>query len=185
MLRSSPPPPPHHPSPFIPQGIGLESEDGTSLGIEQFGLVTAKLIVSSGYDTLEKVREATVPQLAKIGGLGPTKARNVVDGLAARSDEIDRLLAVGVVPVAKTHGGPLNGLSFCFTGALSRPRKEFEDIVEKHGGTLLSGVTKDLKFLVMADPNSGSSKAEKARKYGTQCINEADFEQVIKDATEE
>ena len=31
-----PPPPPHDPSPFIPQGIGLESEDGTSLGIEQF-----------------------------------------------------------------------------------------------------------------------------------------------------
>ncbi len=55
-------------------------------------------------------------------------------------------------------------------------------MVEKHGGTLLSGVTKDLKYLVMADPNSGSSKAEKARKYGTKCINEADFLAVVNDA---
>jgi len=107
----------------------------------------------------------------------------VVEGLKARSAEIDRLLAVGVVPVAPSHGGPLAGLSFCFTGTLSRPRKELEDLVEKHGGSLLSGVTKDLKYLVMSDPNSGSSKAEKARKYGTKCINEADFLKVVGDAT--
>jgi hypothetical protein len=28
---------------------------------------------------------------------------------------------------------------------------------------------------VMADPESGSSKAQKARQYGTQCIDEAKF----------
>jgi DNA ligase (NAD+) len=151
----------------------------TALGIEHFGLLTAKLIVSNGFDTLDKLRQATEAQLSKIPGLGPSKARVVVEGLKARSAEIDRLLAVGVVPVAPSHGGPLLGQSFCFTGALSRPRKEYEDIVEKHGGTLLSGVTKDLKYLVMADPNSGSSKAEKAKKYGTKCINEADFLAVV------
>ena len=86
------------------------------------------------------------------------------------------------MPVAPSHGGPLEGLSFCFTGALSKPRKEFEDLVEKHGGNLLSGVTKDLKYLVMSDPNSGSSKAEKARKYGTQCIDETAFFKVVSDA---
>ena len=153
-----------------------------SLGIEHFALLTAKLIVSNGFDTLEKVRQATEAQLTKIPGLGPSKAKVVVEGLKVRSAEIERLLAVGVVPVAPAHGGPLLGQSFCFTGALSRPRKEYEDMVEKHGGTLLSGVTKDLKYLVMADPNSGSSKAEKARKYGTKCINEADFLTVVNDA---
>ncbi len=153
-----------------------------SLGIEHFALMTAKLIVSNGFDTLEKVRQATEAQIAAIPGLGPSKARVVVAGLKARSAEIDRLLAVGVVPVAPSHGGPLAGLSFCFTGALSRPRKELEQLVEKHGGNLLSGVTRDLKYLVMADPNSGSSKAEKARKYGTQCIDEEAFLQVVSDA---
>lgn len=150
-----------------------------SLGIEHVGVLTAKLIVSNGFDTLDKLRAATEAQLTAIPGLGPSKARVVVAGLKARSAEIDRLLAVGVVSVAPSHGGPLAGLSFCFTGALSRPRKEFEDVVEKHGGTLLSGVTKDLKYLVMSDPNSGSSKAEKARKYGTKCIDEAEFSRLV------
>lgn len=154
-----------------------------SLGIEHFALLTAKLIVGHGFDTLDKLRAATEAQIAAIPGLGPSKARVVVAGLKARSAEIDRLLAVGVVPVAPSHGGPLAGLSFCFTGTLSKPRKELEDLVEKHGGSLLSGVTKELKYLVMSDPNSGSSKAEKARKYGTKCINEADFLKVVSDAT--
>lgn len=153
-----------------------------SLGIEHFALQTAKLIVGHGLDTLDKLRQATEAQIAAIPGLGPSKARVVVAGLKARSAEIDRLLAVGVVPVAPSHGGPLSGLSFCFTGALSRPRKELEDMVEKHGGNLLSGVTKDLKYLVMADPNSGSSKAEKAKKYGTKCIDEAAFFKLVADA---
>jgi DNA ligase (NAD+) len=48
-------------------------------------------------------------------------------------------------------------------------------MVESRGGTLLSGVTKDLNYLVMADPGSGSSKAEKAKKYGTECLDEAQF----------
>src|SRR5262249_23079889 len=88
-------------------------------------------------------------------------------------------LAVGVVPVAKAQGGPLAGLTFCFTGALSKPRKGFEQMVEEPGGTLLAGVTKDLKYLVMADPGSGSSKAQKAAKYGTECIDEAGFMALI------
>ncbi len=154
-----------------------------SLGIEHFGLLTAKLIVGHGLDTLDKLRQATLAQLTAIPGLGPSKAKVVVEGLKVRSAEIDRLLAVGVVPVAPTHGGPLSGLSFCFTGTLSRPRKELEDLVEKHGGGLLSGVTKDLKYLVMSDPNSGSSKAEKARKYGTKCIDEAEFLRLVSAAT--
>jgi DNA ligase (NAD+) len=103
----------------------------------------------------------------------------VVSGLAARKDEIERLLAAGIVPVAPKSGGALSGKSFCFTGSLPIPRKEAEALVEKHGGTLLSGVTKELSYLVMADPTSGSSKAEKARKYGTQCIGPDQFMALI------
>jgi DNA ligase (NAD+) len=156
-----------------------------SLGIEHFALVTAKLIVRHGFDTLEKVRAVTVDELTKIPGLGPSKAKIVVEGLKARSEEIDRLLALGVVPTAPKHGGPLSGMSFCFTGALSKPRKEYEGMVEQHGGTLLSGVTKELNYLIMADPNSGSSKAEKAKKYGTKCIDEAEFLAIVSNATRE
>ena len=75
--------------------------------------------------------------------------------------------------------GQLVGKSFCFTGALSKPRKELEKLVDEHGGSVLSGVTKDLDYLVMEDPFSGSSKAEKAAEYGTECLNEKTFLQML------
>jgi len=151
-----------------------------ALGIENFGLQTAKTTVSAGFDSLDKVQGATLAELSGIPGVGPSKGKAVFDGLKERKEEIKRLIAVGVVPVTKAAAGPLAGLTFCFTGALSKPRKEFEQMVEDRGGTLLNGVTKDLKYLVMADPGSGSSKAQKAAKYGTECIDEAGFMALIK-----
>jgi DNA ligase (NAD+) len=146
-----------------------------ALGIENFGLQTAKAIVAAGFDSIEKVQAAKLDEISSIPNVGPSKGKAVVDGLKARKAEIARLLAVGVVPVNKANAGPLAGKTFCFTGTLGRPRKELEKMVEERGGTLLSGVTKELNFLVMADPNSGSSKAQKAKKFGTECLDEAQF----------
>ncbi|MBX3229024.1 MAG: NAD-dependent DNA ligase LigA [Labilithrix sp.] len=146
-----------------------------SLGMEDFAFETAKLLVANGYDTLEKLFEAKEEEIAGLKGMGEIKAKSVVAGLAARRDEIGRLRAAGIEPVPPKTGGGLYGRSFCFTGTLPRPRKEYEELVEKHGGTLLAGVTKDLDFLVLADPGSGSTKAEKAKKYGTACIDADQF----------
>ncbi|MCW5803723.1 MAG: NAD-dependent DNA ligase LigA [Deltaproteobacteria bacterium] len=150
-----------------------------ALGIENFGLETAKRLVAAGLDSLDKLQAASAETIAAIPQVGAVKGKAVADGLAARKAEIARLAAVGVVPVTRATGGPLTGKTFCFTGALSRPRKDFEQLVEERGGTLLSGVTKDLHYLVMADPGSGSSKAQKARQYGTQCLDEAGFQALI------
>ncbi|HEY5947853.1 MAG TPA: BRCT domain-containing protein, partial [Kofleriaceae bacterium] len=151
-----------------------------ALGIENFGLQTAKAIVAAGFDTLDKVQKATAAELAAIPGVGPSKGKAAFDGIKERKAEIARLVAVGVEPVTKTKAGPLLGKTFCFTGSLSKPRKELEQIVEDNGGTLLAGVTKELNYLVMADPASGSSKSQKARQYGTLCIDEAGFFALIK-----
>ena len=43
------------------------------------------------------------------------------------------------------------------------------------GGRNLSDVTSGLDYLVMADPDSTSSKAEKARKLGTVVLGEEEF----------
>jgi DNA ligase (NAD+) len=153
-----------------------------ALGIESFGLQTAKAIVAAGFDSLEKVQSAPLAELAALPGVGPSKARAVVEGLKERKAEIARLIKVGVVPVNRANAGPLAGKTFCFTGALARPRKELEQLVEGLGGTLLSGVTKELKYLVMADPQSGSSKSQKAKQYGTECLDEAGFLAVVEAA---
>ena len=146
-----------------------------SLGMDDFAFETAKLLVANGYDTLDKLLAAKLEDIEGLKGMGSIKAKNVIAGLEARRDEIGRLLAAGIVPVPPKEGGGLYHRTFCFTGTLPRPRKDYEDMVDQHGGQVLSGVTKDLDFLVMSDPNSASTKAEKAKKYGTSCISPDEF----------
>ncbi|MFO0761064.1 MAG: NAD-dependent DNA ligase LigA [Byssovorax sp.] len=143
-----------------------------ALGMDNFALQTAKLLISAGYTSIEKLLAAKEEELAVINGLGPIKAAGIVRGLRAREEEIKRLLAAGIVPVTPSQEGPLSGLSFCFTGASTRPRNELVQMVESRGGKALASVTKDLSYLVIADPASTSSKAVKARKLGTKLIDE-------------
>jgi DNA ligase (NAD+) len=150
-----------------------------ALGMDNFALQTARLLVAAGYDTIEKLLAAREDQLASVSGLGPIKAASIVRGLAARRDEIHRLLAAGIVPITPKEAGPLAGLTFCFTGASSRPRAELTQRVESKGGRVLASVTKELGYLVIADPASTSSKAVKARKLGTKLITEEELEALI------
>ncbi|HVK66412.1 MAG TPA: NAD-dependent DNA ligase LigA [Polyangium sp.] len=152
-----------------------------ALGIEGFAIQTARLLVASGYTTIEKLLAATEQDLAGISGLGPIKAGMIVRGLQGRKAEIERLIAQGIVPVTQEQEGPLAGMSFCFTGALSRPRGEMTNLVEANGGRVLSGVTKELNYLVSAEADSTSSKAQKAKKYGTVLLDEAGFFKLIQD----
>ncbi len=152
-----------------------------ALGIESVSIETGSLLVRAGYDSMQRIAEATREDLAAIAGLGEIKADKIKEGVGGRLDEVARLAEVGVVPVAPKEGGPLAGLTFCFSGSHARPRKELEGIVEKNGGRVASGVTKGVAYLVLADANSTSSKAEKARKIGTVVIDEAGFDAVVKE----
>lgn len=70
--------------------------------------------------------------------------------------------------------------SICFTGALSISRGEASNLAEAAGFEIKNAVTKGLTYLVTPDPNSGSSKNEKAKKYGTKVIDEKTFMNLIK-----
>lgn len=149
------------------------------LGIEGFATQTARLLVSAGRDTIDKVLAATAEELAGIPGLGPIKAGAIVRGLASRRDEIQRLREAGVEPVPPEDEGPLAGLTFCFTGSATRPRGELVQEVESRGGRVLGSVTKELRYLVIADVASTSTKAEKARKLGIKLITEEQLFELI------
>jgi DNA ligase (NAD+) len=151
-----------------------------ALGMDNFALQTAKLLVAAGYRSIEAMLGAKEDDLAKINGLGPIKARSIVKGLASRREEIERTIQdPRLRPVTPDEEGPLSGLSFCFTGSSTRPRAELTQLVESKGGRVLASVTKDLQYLVIADPASTSSKAVKARKLGTKLITEEDLMAMI------
>lgn len=76
----------------------------------------------------------------------------------------------------------LVGLSVCFTGALSATldgtpltRARAERLASEAGLLVAKSVTKGLDLLVVADPDTQSAKASKARGLGTRVMAERVF----------
>jgi len=65
------------------------------------------------------------------------------------------------------------GKTFVLTGALSKPRKEIEDLIESLGGKTSSSVSKKTDF-VLAGEDAGS-KLDKAKALGVKVITENEF----------
>ncbi|MCX7025639.1 MAG: NAD-dependent DNA ligase LigA [Spirochaetes bacterium] len=151
--------------------------------IEGIGETIAQKAVSAGFDTLEKLRSATVEDLSLIEGFGDITAAAFVAGLSSACPEMDALLASGMVTISPpVAGGPLSGMSFCFTGELrSIKRSEAEALVKSSGGQTRSSVSKGLSFLVTNDTGSGSDKNRKAGKLGIPVIDEGSFLKLAKD----
>jgi DNA ligase (NAD+) len=147
--------------------------------VEGVGELVMEKAAQAGFDTLEKLRAASVEDLAAVYGLGEITAKTIYDELRGSAAEIDDVLARGVIsiappPAAETQ--PLKGYSFCFTGELvSMKRNLAEEKVKSAGGSAKSSVVKDLSFLVTNDGESGSAKNVKARSLGIAIINEKQF----------
>ena len=87
-----------------------------------------------------------------------------------------RLAMFGIDPASEKKApmkadGPLVGMGCVLTGTLSRPRGEYAKLIEEAGGIVQSAVTSKTRYLI-AGENTGVTKTEKARKLGTEVINE-------------
>ncbi len=137
---------------------------------------TAKILVNNGINSVGKLTNLTIDQLTSMDGIGLIKAKAIYNSIQEKYTEITKL-AQFVVFEEKT--GRLMGKSFCITGKMEHPRKELEAMIIDAGGEVKKSVGKGLSYLVIADPDSTSSKAQKARKLGTKCISEAQFLEMI------
>ncbi len=140
---------------------------------------TMEKVTAAGFNTLEKLRAATVEDLASIHGLGTITAAVIADGLTETAVEMDAVLAAGPISIAPPppeETMSLRGLSFCFTGELSSmKRNQAEEKIKALGAQAKSTVVKGLSYLVTNDPSSGSSKNKKARELGIPVIGEDEF----------
>lgn len=150
------------------------------LGIDGLGTSTSK-DVAKKFKTLVAVMAFRNPViLTEMDGIGLTTARKIVEGLDAMGPMVEKLVkCIDVVDVVDSTG-PLTGMSFCLTGAMSKPRKDIEKAIEAAGGEVKSGVGKGLTYLVQADASSTSSKSEKAKKLGTLILAEVDLWKMMK-----
>jgi BRCT domain type II-containing protein len=64
---------------------------------------------------------------------------------------------------------------FCFTGKSPKPRHEMEAIATKAGASVTKTVTNQTTILVLADMNTQSAKAKRARANGIELIGPQTF----------
>lgn len=150
-----------------------------ALSIQMIGQSTIKAIMNAGCDTLEKFGQLGAKEFEMTPGVGPTKAQFLADGLKKNQQLILDILNNGVKIRAKVQG-TLTGKSICFTGSMKNKRPTLEKMASDAGGDIKSSVGKGLTYLVIADPNSTSSKAQAARKLGTKLISEDEFLDMVK-----
>ena len=64
------------------------------------------------------------------------------------------------------------GMKFCITGELSSPRAEFEKLIKKNGGLMVSSVSKNTSYLITNETDGSSSKFVKAKDLGIPIVTE-------------
>ena len=149
-----------------------------SLGINHLGKRRVELMqqaVNGQLDSLQAWFDGTLIKVAEEAGV-PKIAQSIQESLLATKASIDAIIGNGVKLVVheQTEVSAM-AFSVCATGKLSIPKKALEDQVKASGNIWKTSVGKGLTYLVMADPNSNSTKAQKARKLGVQCISEGDL----------
>jgi len=71
--------------------------------------------------------------------------------------------------------GDIKKVVFCFTGKSPKPRLEMQAIALKAGADVTNSVNSKTTILVIADADSKSIKAEKARSMGIYLISPSQF----------
>lgn len=153
----------------------------TALSIRHVGKETAEILANE-LKTLDKIKTATLDELAAIEGVGEKIALTIFEFFNDEKNvkmliELDEL---GVRPVesSQTVSSELEGMTFVLTGTLSKmTRDEAGAILKSLGGKTSSSVSKKTSF-VIAGENAGS-KLDKAMALGVKILDEDGFLELV------
>jgi DNA ligase (NAD+) len=153
-----------------------------ALGISFVGERTAQLLAEH-FGSIGALKEADEQALTEVAEVGPKVAASIVEFFSERANRkvIERLRAAGIDPQharQETLSSRLAGHSFVFTGTLARrSREEAGELVGRHGGKVVSSVSKNTDYVVAgADPGS---KYDKAKSLGVRILTEDEFEALL------
>lgn len=135
-----------------------------------------------GDGQISAAEEVDLTKVARLLGLEP-KAVDDVRTQARTSCAAATQLAA---PSDRSQPHEFRGMTVCFTGALSGTiagdritRTMAESLANQSGLVILDRVCRDLNLLVVADPYTQSTKAKKARDYGTRVLAEMELWRVL------
>jgi DNA ligase len=154
-----------------------------ALGIRHVGVVTARRIAMV-LGTMEAVEHATEEELCAIQDIGEVVAREIVHFFKDEENRaiVERLREAGLQMEMRRElsvGGVLAGEKVVVSGKFTQVSREaLKELVVRHGGELMSGVSKSTTLLV-AGANMGPAKREKAEAFGTRIVSEEEFLQRV------
>jgi DNA ligase (NAD+) len=114
----------------------------------------------------------TYEQIVAIHGFEEKTAKLILENLdeaLANFNMIKNYLELDLEEEQIVLGGKLAGKVICPTGVRFKP--ELLEKIQKEGGSVVDSMTSQVNTLVAKDPNSNSSKIEKARIKGIQVIS--------------
>ncbi len=151
------------------------------LGIRHVGEQTS-IDLAERFKILNMLSISTLEDLRAINGVGEIVAESILAWFADPDNQklLQKFEKLGVkqtfVSAAK---GKLHGQSFVITGTLeTMSRDGAANRIRSLGGTFQTSVAKGTTYLVMGS-EAGQSKADKARKLGTEVIDEQKLDQLL------
>ncbi|ESP89589.1 NAD-dependent DNA ligase LigA [Candidatus Halobonum tyrrellensis] len=153
-----------------------------ALGIPKVGGSTARNLARR-FGSFEAVRSAGEAELREVDDVGPTVAETVREffddeGNAAVLDDLLAHVAPEETEPRAGDDAPLDGLTVVFTGSLSVPRGDAEDLVRRLGGDATGSVSGNTDYLVVGD-DPGASKRSDADDEGVPELNEDEFADLL------
>ncbi|GAA4743779.1 NAD-dependent DNA ligase LigA [Flavisolibacter ginsenosidimutans] len=155
-----------------------------ALGIRFVGETIAKTLANAVNHLLD-LKNFDEEKLKTLEDVGPKVAGSVVQFFANEDNihmlhELESLgLQLKNEKKEAASDGNLDGQSFLFTGTLHKlKRSDAEELVEKNGGKIVSGVSSKLNYLVVGD--DAGSKLEKAKKIASiRILSEDQFLEMV------
>ena len=153
-----------------------------ALGIPFVGKFNANLLTKN-FRSIDILKEKSVEELTQIKGIGEKASVAVHEYLKNENNwkKILKLKEIGLkfeydlAEEKEIEDNPIKGKNFLATGKLKKyKREEIKDIILAKGGNYLSGVSKNLDFLIAGE--KAGSKLEKAEKLGVRILSEVEFE---------
>lgn len=154
-----------------------------AIGIRFVGETTAKKLAAA-IPSIDQLREASYERLIAVEEVGGKIADSILAYFQdpRNVDIVDRLKAAGVQmegEVTALLSNILVGKKIVISGTFERhSRPEMKDLIEQHGGSNQSSVSKATDYL-LAGSGIGPKKLETAEKLGVRILSEAEFETLI------
>ncbi len=145
-----------------------------AFGIRHVGETLAKSLAKR-FGSLENFLDCTEQELLSIPEVGPEVVKSILKWIE-QAAWVKKLQKLGIKPqeMEKPKSQKLKTLTLIVTGTLSKlSRSQAHDLIEAHGGTVGSSITKSTSYLVVGE--SPGSKIEKAKNMKIPVLTEKEF----------